>query len=153
NDMVVPPMVGGGSAESGSQVIALRYASAKQLSAMLEPYVGDAAKILADPGRNVIIVSGTASARQNVADLIRVFDVDYLAGQSYALFPANYGDVNKVAADLQSALQLDNDSPLSGAVKIVPLTEANAIMVVAQNPAYLDRVSRLITQLDQVRQD
>jgi general secretion pathway protein D len=151
SDTDIPPLVGGGSLEAGSQAITLRYASAKQLATMLEAYAGDAVKITADPSRNVLVVSGSATARQNIVDLIRVFDVDYLAGQSYALFPAKNGDPAKLATDLQAALQLDSDGALSGVVKIIPVDQANAVMVVSRQPAYLDRVGHLIDQLDQVR--
>jgi general secretion pathway protein D len=136
---------------AGSQVITLRYASARQLATMLESYAGDGAKIIADPGRNVLIVSGSATARQNIIDLVRVFDVDYLAGESYALFPAKTGDPVKLATDLQAALQLDFAGPLSNVVKIVPIDQANAVMVITRQPAYLDRISHLIDQLDQVK--
>jgi general secretion pathway protein D len=151
SDTDIPPVVGGGSLEAGSQVITLRYASAKQLATMLDSYAGDAIKIIPDPSRNALVVSGTATARQNIIDLIHVFDVDYLAGQSYALFPAKNGDPNKLVTDLQAALQLDADSALAGVVKIVPVEQANAVMVITRQPAYLDRIGHLIDQLDQVK--
>jgi general secretion pathway protein D len=151
SDTDIPPVVGGGSAEAGSQVITLRYASAKQLATMLDSYAGEAVKIIPDPSRNALVVSGSATARQNIVDLIRLFDVDYLAGQSYALFPSKNGDPSKLANDLQAALQLDSDGALAGVVKIIPIEQASAIMVITRQPSYLDRVSRLIDQLDQVK--
>jgi len=152
DDSVISPVVESASSEAGSQIVALRFASARQLAAMLESYVGDGAKLLPDPTRNVIVVTGSATARQNLIDLIRVFDVDYLAAQSYALFPAKSGDPARFAADLQAALQLDNDGALTGAIRIVPVEQANAVMVIAQQPAYLDRVTQLIAQLDSVKE-
>jgi type II secretory pathway component GspD/PulD (secretin) len=150
DEAVITPLVAGSTATMGSQIVPLRFASARQLATMLTTYVGDGARILGDPTRNVLIVAGSPSARQSVVDLVRVFDVDYLAGQSYALFPAKSGDPTKFATELVSALQLDGDSALSGAIRIVPVEQANAIMVIAQQPTYLDRVSRLIEQLDEV---
>jgi general secretion pathway protein D len=149
---VVPGVVGPTSAETASQVVSLRYASARQLATLLEPYVGEAASVLSDPTRNVLIVAGSPTARKNLIDLIRVFDVDYLAGQSYALFPARSGDPARIASELQAVLQLEPDGPLTGTVRIVPITEVNAVMVIAQQQAYLDRISRLILQLDQVKE-
>jgi general secretion pathway protein D len=120
---------------------------------MLRPYVGDAARMSADPGRNIILISGTASARQNVIDLVRVFDTDYLAGQSYALFAAKSGDPTKLVTDLTAALQLMGDSPLAGAIRLVAIEQASAVMVITQQPAYLNRVAGLIAELDRVRED
>jgi general secretion pathway protein D len=119
---------------------------------LFEPYIGAGAKIIVDPARNVLVVSGSAPARQNIIDLIRVFDVDYLAGQSYALFPAKSGDPVRLATDLEAALRLNADSPLTGVVRILPIKEANAIMVIAQQPAYIDGVSLLIAKFDAVKE-
>jgi general secretion pathway protein D len=150
NAGTVPPIVDGSSGTAGSQVLALRYASAKQLVGMLEPYVGEGGKIFADPARNVLVVSGSPAARSSLIDLIRLFDVDYLAGQSYTLFPVKSGTPDKLARDLQHALQAEAEGPLAGAIKVVPIEEANSVMVIAQQPAYLDHAERLMTQLDRV---
>lgn len=150
NALIVPPIVSSSSPAEGSEILPLRYASAKQLAAMLAPYVGDAAHIIPDPTRNVLVVTGPALARQSVIELVRVFDVDYLAGQSYALFPVKSGEPDKIATDLEHALQIDADGPLAGVIKVVPILQANAIMVIAQQPAYLDRAAHLIAQLDVV---
>ncbi len=150
---VVPPVVDGQTTGMGSQVLNLRFASAKQLVAVLQPYVGDGAKILADPSRNVIVVSGSQSARTSVVDLIHVFDVDYLAGQSYALFPIKSGDPTKIATSLQKALQADGDNALAGSLSVIPVEQANAVMVVAHSSAYLNRAARLIAQIDRLADD
>ncbi len=147
----IPPVVASGSMEAGAQVVSLRYASAKQLAAILETYAGDGVKIVPDPSRNVLILSGSASARQSIVNLIQVFDVDYLAGRSYALFPAKSGDPTKFAADLEAALQLDGDGALTGAVKIVAIQQANAVMVITKQQGYLDRIAKLVDQLDKVK--
>lgn len=153
NTTIVPSVVSSANATEGSQIVSLRYASAKQLAAMLTPYVGEGARIFADPARNVLIVNGPPDGRQNLIDLIHVFDVDYLAGQSYAIFPVKSGEPEKVAEDLDHALQIDADGPLAGAIRVVPLIQANAIMVIAQQRAYLDRAAHLIAQLDEVAQN
>jgi len=147
----IPPLVGGDNMATGGQVVTLRYASAKQLASILETYAGDGVKIVADASRNLLILTGAASARQSVVNLVRVFDVDYLAGRSYALFPAKSGDPDKFAADLEAALQLDGDGALTGAVKIVPIEQANAIMVITRQQEYLDRIRHLVQQLDDVK--
>src|SRR5947208_14611982 len=49
-------IAGPGSVGAGTQLVPLRYASAKDLAKVLEPYVTEGGKITADPGRNVLIV-------------------------------------------------------------------------------------------------
>ena len=151
DDTNIPPLVAGSSMESGGQVVSLRYASAKQLASILDTYAGEGVKIVPDPARNVLILSGSASARQSVINLIHVFDVDYLAGRSYAMFPAKSGDPTKFAADLEAALQLDGDGALTGAVKVVAIEQANAVMVITKQQDTLDRIARMVDQLDKVK--
>ena len=151
DDANIPPVVNGGSMEAGAEVVRLRFASAKQLATMLEAYAGDGIKIVADPARNVLILTGAAGARQNVVNLIHVFDVDYLAGRSYALYPAKAGDPAKFATDLEAALQLDGDSALAGAVKVVAIEQANAVMVITRQPEYLSRIAHLVDQIDKMK--
>jgi general secretion pathway protein D len=57
-----------------------------------------------------------------------------------------------MVTDLESALQLDADGALTGAVKVVPIEQANAVMVITRQPDYLDRVAKLIEHLEQVKQ-
>src|SRR5215469_12626084 len=72
---------------AGTQVVALRYAAARDLAKMLEPYIAEGGKITADTGRNALIINGDQAVRQTLVSLVRAFDIDILAGQSYALFP------------------------------------------------------------------
>jgi len=144
------PALAQGEPGSGSQIVPLHYASAKQLAAMLEPYAADGGRIVAEPARNVLIVTGTGAAREGLADLIRVFDVDFLAGQSYALFPVKSGTPAKVAADLQHFFDAEGEGSLGGAVRIVAIDRVNAVLVMSAQRAYIDRARNLVAQLDRI---
>lgn len=135
--------VGGANAPgAGTQVVALRYAAAKDLAKLLEPYVGEGGKIAPDAGRNALIISGDAAVRQSLVGLIRAFDIDILAGQSFALFPTGDGDVTKIAAGLEKVLQTGGESPLEGVVRVVPMPRVNAVLVVSSQPRYLEAAKR-----------
>ena len=98
-------VAGPGAVGSGTEVVPLRYAAAQDLVKVLEPYVTEGGKITAEPGRNALIVSGDTAVRQTLASLIRAFDIDVLAGQSYALFPAGSGNPDKMAAELEKVFR------------------------------------------------
>ena len=118
---VVPIAVGAASNRAsaadaigaGTQVVALRYAAAKDLAKTLEPFVAEGGKISADPGRNALLVRGDAAVRRTLVSLIRAFDIDLLAGQSYALFPAGDSDPAKLAGELERVLQAQGEGALS----------------------------------------
>jgi general secretion pathway protein D len=136
---------------AGTQVVPLRYASAKDLAKVLEPYVAEGGKIAADPAPNAIIVSGDAAVRQTLVGLIRAFDIDILAGQSYALFPVGDGDPAKRASEFERVLQAQAEGALGGIVRVVPMDRVNAVLVVSSQPRYIDaarRFFRLTNQLE-----
>jgi general secretion pathway protein D len=129
---------------SGTQIVPLRFAAAKDLATVLEPYVAEGGKITADPGRNALIVSGPGAVRRTLTDMIRAFDIDTLAGQSYALFPVHNGSPDKLAAELEKAFRADGEGPLAGVVRILPMERVNAVLVVAAQPRYIEQAKRLI---------
>src|SRR4051794_33771987 len=63
---VTNAVVGANVPGAGTQVVALRYAAAKDLAKLLEPYVGEGGKIAPDAGRNALIISGDATVRQSL---------------------------------------------------------------------------------------
>ena len=133
-----------GAVGAGTQVVPLRYASAKDLAKLLEPYVAENGKIVADPGRNAMIVSGDPAVRQTLIGLIQAFDIDLLAGQSYAVFPARDGESPaKMASELEKALRTGAEEPLAGSVRIVPLQRLNAVLVVSAQRRVIDEARRI----------
>ncbi len=130
-----------GVSGSGAQVVPLRYASASDLTKLLQPYVAEGGKLTADPGRNALILSGDMAARQAMIGLIRAFDVDVLSGQSLAIFPVE-GDVASSVAGLEKALHAEHEGPSGGLVRVVPLPRVNAVLVAASQPSYIDAARR-----------
>jgi general secretion pathway protein D len=148
--------IGGGSTASGSgtQIIALRYAAAADLAKVLQPFVAEGAKISADPDRNALVITGDAPARQALADLVRSFDVDMLAGQSFAIFPVKEGDAQAQAAALESALRSEGGGAAAGGlIRVVPLPRVNAVLVASPQPRYVNAARRyfqLTTNVEEV---
>ena len=133
---------GGNGLGAGAQVVPLRYASARDLAKMLEPFIAEGGKITADPAHNALLVSGTSAVRQTLVGLVRAFDTDALAGQSYALFPAGDGDPGKLAAQFEKVLQAQTEGPLAGIVRVLPMDRVNAVLVVSSQSRYIDAANR-----------
>jgi general secretion pathway protein D len=150
---VVPTAVGAASNRAsaanaigaGTQVVALRYAAAKDLAKTLEPFIAEGGKISADPGRNALLVRGDAAVRGTLVSLIRAFDIDLLAGQSYALFPAGDSDPAKLASELERVLQAQGEGALAGIVRVLPMARVNAVLVVSSQPRYIDAAKRFVS--------
>lgn len=141
-----------GSPDAGdvTEVVPLRYVSAPDLAKVLEPYVAQGGKVTAGPAKNSLLVSGNSSVRTSLIALIRSFDVDFLADQSYAIFPLASAEPGKVANEVQRFVQAGGSGDVSGPVRVVALDRINAILVVSTAPGDLARVQQFIAQVDAV---
>jgi general secretion pathway protein D len=142
-----------GDVTFGSQVEQLRFTSARDLARVLQPFVGNGAKLIPDPGRNALVVSGEPGARATILNLIHAFDIDVMAGQSYALFPVTSGDPGKVATELQKVFQTEGDGALAGVVRVVPMDRVNAVLVVSTQQRYIENARRLFQLVDKARRE
>ena len=131
------------------QVIPLRYVGARQMLAILEPFVKDQTTARSDDLRNLLILSGTELELRHLLDTVEMFDVNWLAGMSVALFTLQSSDVKTVMADLDKAMGTDPaKSPLGGILKIVPIERMNALLVISPQPEYLEEAKKWIERLD-----
>ena len=152
---------GGGRADAGGTVVPLRFASAEELARVLQPFVGAGGRITADPGRNLLLISGDPLTRDVLLGLVRAFDVDQLAGQSYALLPVTSGDARDFAAALQDALRGQGGGSgggggpgggsLAGVVRVVPMQRINAVLVVSAQRGAIDQARRVYALVERVR--
>jgi len=138
---------------TGSETLTLRYASAKDLAKVLEPFVGEGARVTADANRNVLLISGEPSARRTIENLIATFDTDLLAGQSFAIFPVGDNDPGKMATELQKALLTEGDNALNGVLRVIPMDRANAVLVVSSQRRYIASAERLFHLIEKTRKD
>ncbi len=146
------PGMADNEAMGGSVVVLLRYVSADDLAKVLQPVIGRGAKIAPDPAQNALLVAGDPEARSAVVALARSFDVDLLSGQSYALFPVpQVASVKDFANTLQDALRGHAGGGMVGLselVRVLPLTHAGAVLVVASQPRYIDAVRRVLSLIE-----
>jgi general secretion pathway protein D len=135
----------GNIAEAGSTLVPLRYAAAGELAKVLQPFIGAGGKIIAAPNGNAVLLSGDPADRATMLGLVRAFDIDQLAGQSYALLPVSAGDAKDMAGSLQTALTGKAD--MAG-LRIVPMEQVNAILAVANRPDTIADVRRVFDLIE-----
>ena len=149
-------MVGGaGLAASadvtGGAVIPLRFASAEDLARVLQPYAGAGGKVIADPGRNALIVSGDPATREALIGLVSAFDINTLAGQSYALFPVTSGGAKDFATSLTETFRTGSGGSLAGVVRVVPMERINSVLIVSSQSRYIDEARRVYGLVERQR--
>src|SRR5262249_42282487 len=118
-----PLQIGSGARNTqgyGVRIVPLRYVSVEDMQRALEPLVPQGSVVRVDPARNLLVLGGAESDLAAIADQIAVFDVDWLAGMSFALFPLKMADAKTLSGELREILGAQG-SPLAGIVKLVPI--------------------------------
>jgi general secretion pathway protein D len=137
---------GAGDFGYGDETLALTYASATEIKRLLDPILPNTLT-MADPGRNVVILSGTTAQRRAARDMIRQFDVDWMRGMSFGLIVPQRTDARLIAPELDKLLNSPG-SATAGMVRLLPMERLNGIIAITAQPAYLDDVRRWVEILD-----
>lgn len=131
----------------GIYVVPLQYVSASEMEKVLQPFAPDGGIVRVDEARNLLLLAGTGQEITTLLNVIKTFDVDWLAGMSFGLYPLEYVDAKTLAGEL-SEVFTNGKSPIAGVVRFVPMTRLNALMVVTPQPKYLKDVEDWIHRLD-----
>ena len=133
---------------SGLVVLPLRYVSAAEMQKMLAPLLPPGSLVRADETRNMLLLSGVGPSIGDLLATVRSFDVNWLEGMSLGLFPLEEADVKAVAKELEAIFFSGKDEALAGVVRIVPIERLNALLVITQEPSYLQKAREWIARLD-----
>ncbi len=136
---------------AGSAVIPLRYAAADDLAKVLQPYAGATGRVSPDPGRNALLISGDPGTREALLNLVHAFDIDALAGQSYALFPVGSGTARDFGAAMTEAMRSGQGAALAGIVRVVPMERINAVLLVSAQARYIEDARRIYALVERSR--
>jgi general secretion pathway protein D len=138
---------GSGQPGFGIQVVPLKFVGAAEMQRLLGPLVSNQSVVRADTARNILIIEGSGEERKAMVSEVALFDVDWLAGMSFALFTPKYTDAAGLAKELDAIVGGTN-SPLSGVVRLVPIERLNAVLAITPQPKLLDELQGWVTRLD-----
>jgi general secretion pathway protein D len=130
------------------QIFPLKYVSAVDMRQTIEPLLPKGAVIEVDTARNVIILSGSGQDLSTATELLRTFDVDWLKGMSFGIFPLQVGTPRAVAGELNTIFGASGSVPLAGVLRFAPLEGMNAILAVSPQRSYLEQAGAWIERLD-----
>lgn len=141
----------GSAAQSpGAQVmvVPLRHISATEVEKLLAPFAPPGGVMRVDPRRGLVILGGTRSEVAAMVDVIDTFDVDWLAGMSFGLFPIRSTAAKTMVDELEKVFGDQSEGPLAGVVRFVPIERLNSILVISPRSLYVDRARTWIERLD-----
>jgi general secretion pathway protein D len=129
------------------RIVPLRYIGVRDMAKILEPFARDASTIRTDDVRNLLILAGTEQELQHLLQTVDMFDIDWMAGMSAGIFTLQNADVKSVMQEFGNLLS-DQNSPLAGILRVIPIERMNAILVISPNGQYLEEAKKWIERLD-----
>lgn len=130
------------------RAVPLRYIAPAEMEKILQPYVRPGAIVRVDNLRSMMILAGTARELANYMQTIEVFDVDWLAGMSVAIYPVDAVEVSKLLPELEAVFGEGAGTPMAGLFRFMPIERLNAILVITTQPRYLEEAETWIRRLD-----
>jgi general secretion pathway protein D len=139
---------GPGEPGFGVSVVPLRYVSASTIAKTTENLIGRAGAIRVDQARNLVLIQGTTTEREAAIDVISTFDVEWLRNQSVGVYPIKSTSPETMIEELNRVFQTSDGGPGQGVIRFQPISRMNAVMVVTQNPSYLEQMRAWVDRLD-----
>lgn len=133
----------------GIQIVPLKFISAVEMQKILEPLAPKGSVLRVDEARNLLILGTTRRDLGILLETVEIFDVDWLSGMSFGLFPLEFTEAKTLAEDLRKILREDEKAPLAGLIRFVPIERLNAILVISPQAAYVEKAQAWIERLDQ----
>lgn len=131
-----------------TEVVPLKFVAAGEMERILRSVSPQSGIARVDSNRNVLMLTGTSSEIANMVETIRIFDVDWMRGMSFGIFPVETNDVESIAKELDTIFANDSDSPTKGIVKFVPNARLRSVLVITSRPAYLKKAETWINRID-----
>ena len=135
----------------GVHIVPLRHISAPEMAKILQPFIPAERIVRADASRPILIVAATRQEIATLNDLVNTFDVDWLRGMSFGMFPLENVKPSDLAKDLEAVFPGGPDGALAGQIRFVPVDRMNSLLVITQRADYLTKVRTWVQQLDRSR--
>lgn len=126
-------------------VIPVRYINPDDLKPILDTVASSAGHLKIDKNRRAIVVSGSSEIVNSVADIVRIFDVDWLSQKSLAILPVTHVNASELKKEVLKVLDSQNNKH---GVVLDTIDRFNALLVVATKRKELDAVRKWMELLD-----
>ena len=141
----------------GVHVLPLRFASATNLQETLQPLIPPGRVLRIDPVRNLLIFSGTGLEAAELQNLVDIFDVDWMAGRSFGLFPVEFASPRVMAQELGAVFgPVPGAAPAGGvpgagtvgAIRFLPIERLRAVLAIAGDASLIEEARLWVERLD-----
>ena len=153
-----PAQINGAAGAFGIHVLPLKFATAANLQETLQPLIPPGRVLRVDPARNLLIYSGSGSEAAELQNLVDIFDVDWMAGRSFGIFPVEFASPRVIAQELgavfgpvQGAAVGTPGAPAAadtGSIRFLPIERLHAVLAIAGDASLIEQARVWVERLD-----
>lgn len=132
----------------GVTIMPLRHISSEAMIRLLDGFLARGGSARAEVVGNLLMIRGSAREREVIADVVDMFDVDWLKGQSAGIFPLTHASPDAMIQELNAVLQNEQNTLASNMIRFQPIARLNAVLVLARRPEALQTAGTWIRRLD-----
>ena len=131
----------------GVNVLPLDFVSAREVFTVVQPFVSPGA-LTVNETRNLLLFTGSASDARDLEAMVRLFDVDWMAGLSFALLPVETASASELVGELEAIFAQEGEGPTSGVLRFLAIERLNAVLAISPQSIYLERARLWVERLD-----
>lgn len=135
-----------------TQIVQLKYVTAGDIERFLKPLAPRNSVVRVDPQRNALVLTGNRADLATLADAIAVFDVDWMRGMSFAIYPLESADPEAIVQELDTVFANEREAPGKSIVRFVANRRLKSVLVITSRQEMLRRAQTWIRKLDMVGQ-
>lgn len=132
------------------RIVPLQYVGVTEMAKILKPFAPEGSIVRVDPVRNLLVLAGANTVLASLLETINTFDVNWIKGLSVGLFKLQHGKLETVMKQIESITSGQEDNPLAGMFKVVPIEAVNGLLVVTHQAEYLEQIGTWIERLDNI---
>lgn len=131
----------------GVAIVPLQYVATDTMLRILEPLTSKDQSLRTSVSNNLLFIRGTAQERSSALDLVSMFDVNWMKGQSAGIFVLRQASPDDVIKELEQVFRTNAQG--KDLVRFQTIARLNAVLVVAQKSYLLKEADTWISRLDQ----
>jgi general secretion pathway protein D len=130
----------------GIVMMPLKFAGADTMTRMLGSLAATQNTVQASVYNNLLIIRGSSRERQSLLEIATMFDVDWMKGQSAGIYTLKSASPSEVVGELRQVFQSDGLG--NGLINFQPVNRLNAVLVLTQKSALLEKAGQWVERLD-----
>lgn len=132
----------------GVSIYPLQHVSSSVMLRMLNAFVARSGTLRADANNNILLIRGTSRERTALMDVIASFDVDWLKGQTAAIFPVSHATPDEMIQELSRIFRTEDGEIGNNVVRFQPIDRLNAVLALTRNRKLMGKVESWVRRLD-----